>query len=74
MFTYYRDSEDRKLSNWQVEEMHDDLLDELYPMVTVGIYQWSPSRVLKTMDPVAYQVSVIEYIDQLIDDGQLRED
>ena len=56
-----------------VEEEHDNLLDEIYPLVTIGIYQWAPSRVLKMMDPVAYRVSVIEWVDQMLEDGQIVE-
>lgn len=62
-----------EISEWSLQELHDDLIDEIYEPVTVGIYQWAPSRVLKEMDPVAYRVSVIEYIDQLLDDGQIEE-
>ena len=56
-----------------VEEEHDNLLDEIYPLVTIGIYQWEPARVLKMMDPVAYRVSVIEWVDQMLEDGQIVE-
>lgn len=61
------------LTDNDLQEMHDDLIDEIYPPVTIGIYEWAPSRVLKEMDPVAYRISVIEYVDQLIEDGQLEE-
>ena len=56
-----------------VEAEHDDLLDNIYPDVTIGIYSWQPSRVLKEMDPVAYRVSVIEWVDQMLEDGQIGE-
>ena len=56
-----------------VEAEHDNLLDEIYPLVTIGIYQWEPARVLKMMDPVAYRVSVIEWVDQMLEDGQIGE-
>ena len=61
------------LTDNDLQEMHDDLIDEIYPPVTIGIYEWAPSRVLKVMDPVAYRISVVEYVDQLIEDGQLEE-
>jgi hypothetical protein len=56
-----------------VEDQHDNLLDEIYPLVTIGIYQWEPSRVLKMMDPVAYRVSLIEWVDQMLEDGKIVE-
>ena len=61
------------LTDNDLQEMHDDLIDEIYPPVTIGIYEWAPSRVLKVMDPVAYRISVVEYVDQLIEDWQLEE-
>ena len=61
------------LTDNDLQEMHDDLIDEIFPPVTIGIYEWAPSRVLKVMDPVAYRISVVEYVDQLIEDGQLEE-
>jgi hypothetical protein len=69
MSTYYSGN----LTDNDLQEMHDDLIDEIYPPVTIGIYEWAPSRVLKVMDPVAYRISVVEYVDQLIEDGQLEE-
>lgn len=62
-----------EISDESLAELHDDLIDEIYPAVSVGIYEWAPSRVLKEIDPVAYRVSVIEYIDQLVDDGHITE-
>lgn len=48
---------------------HDDLIDELYPMVTIGIYQWFASAVLYKMDPIAYKVSLIQHVDEMVDNG-----
>lgn len=67
--TIYSDN----ITDEDLQAMHDELIDEIYPLVTIGIFQWEPSRVLKMMDPVGYRVSVIEYIDQLIEDGTLQE-
>jgi hypothetical protein len=38
-------------------------------MVTIGIYQWFASAVLYRMDPIAYKVSLIEHVDQMIESG-----
>jgi hypothetical protein len=70
---YYDTTTGAEISDDDLAAMHDDLIDELYPVVTIGIYQWSPAYVLRTMDPVAYRVSVIEYADQLIEDDQITE-
>lgn len=70
---YIETSTGLEISDWEIEQRHDDLLDEIYAPVTIGIYVWAPSRVLKGMDPVAYRVSIIEYVDQLIEEGQISE-
>lgn len=54
-----------------VEAEHDDMLDNSYPDVTIGRYRGAPSHVLKIMDPIAYRMSVIEWEDQMLEDGQI---
>jgi hypothetical protein len=70
---YYDTNTGAELDEAAICDRHDDLIDEIYPPVTIGIYEWAPARVLKAMDPVAYRVSVIEYVDQLVEDGQITE-
>lgn len=70
---YYNADTGAEISDEDLAAMHDDLIDELYPVVTIGIYQWPAADVLKRMDPVAYRCSVIEYADQLHQDGQITE-
>lgn len=70
---YYDTTTGAQISDDDLAGMHDDLIDELYPVVTIGIYTWVAADVLKRMDPVAYRVSIIEYADQLIGDGQITE-
>lgn len=61
------------LTDADIEQRHDDLIDDCYPAVVIGIYTWNASDVLKRMDPVAYRVSVIEYVDQMISDNDWSE-
>lgn len=70
---YYSASTGAIITDDDLAKMHDELIDELYPLVTIGIYRWAPADVLKQMDPVAYRVSVIEYVDQVFEDGQITE-
>lgn len=72
-YSYYDATTGAAISDDDLAAMHDDLIDDLYPVVTIGIYQWAASDVLKRMDPVAYRVSVIEYADQLIKDGRITD-
>ena len=55
------------------EEMFEELLDECYPEVKVGCCTFSPSQVMKELDPVCFEIGVTENLDSLVEDGQLYE-
>lgn len=61
------------VSEQAISDMHDEMLNEIYPEVSVGIYRWEPARVLRVMDPIAYQISVIEFVDQMVEQGAFIE-
>lgn len=42
------------------EEQFDELLDETNPMVRIGTLEYSPSQVLKAVDPIAYRVTLAD--------------
>lgn len=56
------------LSMEQAEEMYDDMIDEIYGEVKVGV-TFSASRVLKELDPIAYRCGFNDYMDSLFEDG-----
>lgn len=43
--------------------LYNDMLDEIYPAVEFGDLSWNPSRVLKEMDPIAYETGFIDWLD-----------
>ena len=49
----------------ELEEMFDEMLDETYPEFKIGYSTFYPSQILANCDPIAYQISVDEYIDFL---------
>lgn len=53
------------------DEMYDDLLDECYEPFKIGELEYSPSDVLKNVDPIAYRTGKHDYLDGLVQDGQL---
>ena len=55
------------------EEMFEELLDECYPEVKIGCCTFSPSQVMKELDPVCFNMGVQENLESLADDGQLFE-
>jgi hypothetical protein len=42
------------------EEMFDEMLDELYPVVIMGELTFYPSQILKNCDPIAYRIAMSE--------------
>ncbi len=55
------------------DEMFEELLDECYPELTVGCCTFSPSAVMKELDPTAFRIGVSENLDSLTQDDQLYE-
>jgi hypothetical protein len=53
------------LTQEQLEQSFDELMDEIYPVVKFGELTFYPSNILKTCDPIAYQISVSEHEDYL---------
>ena len=55
-------------------ERFDDMLDESGPVVIAGI-EFSPSAILKEMDPIAYDTNFNDYMDAIgVDTDDLLED
>ena len=52
-------------SQEELEVMHDEMLDELYPPYKIGYSDFYASQILANCDPIMYQISVDEYIDFL---------
>jgi len=46
-----------------IEEMFDEMLDDVYPVVKIGDVTFYPSQILKQCDPIAYRIAVSEYED-----------
>jgi hypothetical protein len=42
------------------EEMFDEMLDEMYPVVKIGELTFYPSQILKNCDPIAYRIAMSE--------------
>jgi len=55
------------------EELFEQMLDDCYEEITLGNLSWSPSYVMKELDPTAFSCGVSEYIDGLVEDGEYYE-
>ena len=54
----------------ELEVMYDEMLDECNPMVKIGTLEYSPSWVLKNVDPTAYRIGFSEYIDWITEEEE----
>lgn len=54
-----------KYTQEELEEMHDEMLDELYPPYKIGYTDFYASQILHNCDPIMYDISVSEYADFL---------
>ena len=54
-----------KYTQEQLEEMHDEMLDETYPPYKIGYTDFYASQILANCDPIMYNISVQEYADFL---------
>ena len=58
----------------EAEHMFDELLDECNPVVKIGTLEYSPSWVLKRVDPIAYRVGLSDYWDSMEEYGIIDDD
>ena len=52
----------------RAEELFREMLDKCCERVVIGTLSWDPSRVLAELDPTAFQMGVLEYMDSLEED------
>jgi hypothetical protein len=45
-------------------ERYSELLDELFPIVTLGSLEFNPSRIIKELDPIAFKTMMLEWEDR----------
>jgi hypothetical protein len=59
----------KTISQYELETMYEDMLDDVYGVVDVAGMQYDTSRLLKEADPIAYAVGMHDYADSLMSDG-----
>jgi hypothetical protein len=47
----------------QAYELYNEMLDELYSPISIAGIKFDPSRVLKELDPIAYQCGFNDWLD-----------
>lgn len=59
-------NEIRQLEN--LNDLVDDEIDEICDLIEIGVCKFNPSRVLKELDPIGYEMWVDDYIEQRAED------
>lgn len=58
----------KEMSDDDLKEQYDELLDEIYGEVKLGNLTFSPSRIIRELDPIAYRTGLNDYYDSLGDE------
>jgi len=56
------------ITEGEAADRYDDLLNECYPLVKIGNLTFDPAEIVKTLDPIAYDIGLSEYYDSLAED------
>jgi hypothetical protein len=51
-----------KLSDYQLEEIYKDALDDSWPFYIIAGMEYSPSQILRECDPIAYRVGLSDFL------------
>ena len=62
-----------RIYDYELEKMFDNVLDETLEEVKVGDYSYLPSKVLKSVDKIAYHQDLGFFIDGLLKGGEIEE-
>ena len=54
-----------KYSSLELETMFDEFLDECAPLFEIFGMKYAPSYILRECDPIAYQVTLSDWLDSL---------
>ena len=61
--TIYNEDGYEVVPEYRAEELYEDMLDDVYGVVSVAGYLYDTSRLLKEVDPIAFRVGFNDYCD-----------
>jgi len=73
MSNEYADAYGDELTDNELHDMFDQMLDECYTLNEVAGLQFDPSKVLRVCDPNAYRCGFNDWVDAELRDGNLIE-
>ncbi len=53
------------MEDYEIIEAYNDLLDECNDEIVIGSLRYSPSQVLREVDPIAYNIGLTDFQDAL---------
>lgn len=53
----------KKMTEYDALKLYDECLDECYPECKIGGFEYSTSRALKEVDPIAYRCGFNDWCD-----------
>jgi len=56
------------LTQYEWEDMYEEMLNDCYEVVSVCGYDYDPGYLLKAVDPVAFRVGVSDYMSMVEED------
>jgi len=65
--------EDHALTDYDLDQMYREMLDEAYGTATVAGMQYDTSRALYELDPTAYRTGFSDWLDSMVQDDQIIE-
>ena len=69
----YTDTDANGLTDYDLHERFDEMLDDVYEDCPIAGLEYSTSRALKQVDPIAYRCGFHDWLDSEIQDGQIIE-
>lgn len=70
----YKDQEGNEVTDDQLHDHYDEMLDDAFGMLDVAGIEMHTSTVLYRVDPIAYRVGFSEWLDSEVTEGAYTEE
>lgn len=62
------------VSDWTLGQRFDEWLDEIYPPVKIGAYEYAVSSAMKLVDEISYRQEFLGWLDAEITEGKYTDE
>lgn len=59
-----------KIHKHQLEQMHEQMLNDIFETVTICGYEWNAGTALRRLDSIAFSIGCDAWVDDMISDGE----